>query len=93
MAALLWAYRPQIATQLAGHRWRGATINPPKDVSHSQTQPSTPRTSDFLRLHETHRLALEGVEGLDLGGDVVRDGLEVLDDLLGLGNNILVLYG
>lgn len=39
----------------------------------------------------THSLGLESVKGLELSAHVVGDGLEVLEDLLGLGNDVLVL--
>lgn len=42
------------------------------------------------RRADTHSLGLEGVDGLELGLDVVRHGLELGEDLLRLGDDVLV---
>lgn len=53
--------------------------------------PSASSPSLCRGTRSTHSLAAKGIDGLDLSRHVVRHWLEVLEDLLGLGDDFVVL--
>lgn len=83
----------RVAQAAASSCWRCSGLQPlPSRLAIPCTLPPSPLPSLLSKRPErTHGLALESVNRLELGLHIVVDGLERLEELLSLGDDILVL--